>query len=71
MTAEKTPPEPVHESGTRKGEQIVEDEGKEPGREGEGTTGANRPAGTSTGRDSTKVNPKDPVHPDSPKMPPA
>ena len=47
------------------------DEGKEPGREDTGTTGAGRPAGKSTGRDSSTVAPTDPIDPNSPDMPPA
>jgi hypothetical protein len=64
---------PVHEPDVRKGEEIVRDEGKEPGRRNTGTTGAGRPAGTSDARDSTIVNPDDenPIDPRSPKIPPA
>ena len=63
--------EPTHTPGTRKGEEIANDEGREPGREDTGTTGADRPAGTRTGRDSSTVAPQEPIDPDSPKMPPA
>jgi hypothetical protein len=62
---------PSHTPGTRKGEEISEDEGKEPGRTDTGTTGAGRPAGKSTGRDSSAVAPTDPIDPKSPDMPPA
>ena len=62
---------PSHTPGTRKGEEIGRDEGKEPGREDTGTSGADRPAGTRTGRDSSTVAPTDPIDPKSPKMPPA
>lgn len=64
---------PVHDSNRRRGEEIIKDEGKEPGRRDERPTGAGRPAGSSTARDSTMVNPdaEDPIDPDSPKMPPA
>jgi hypothetical protein len=63
---------PTHSPGTRKGENIKDDEGKEPGREDAGTTHANRPAGTSDARDSTAINPED-VESSSggPSMPPA
>lgn len=63
---------PTHHPGTRKGEDIKDEEGKEPGREDTGTTGADRPAGESDARDSTAINP-DSVESvtDSPKMPPA
>ena len=65
-----SPPEPVHQPGTGKGEEKLKDEGKNPGRQETGTTGeANRPAGTSTAKDSTGVNPKNPVDPESPYMP--
>jgi hypothetical protein len=71
MATDNNPPEPDHHPGTRKGEEIVEEEGKEPGRKDTGTTGADRPAGESTARDSTRINPQDPIDPESPKMPPA
>jgi hypothetical protein len=62
-----------HDAGTRKGEEIKEDDGKEAGRHDEGETGADRPAGSSTARDSTGINPEDenPIDPNSPKLPPA
>ena len=62
---------PAHSPGTRKGEEIKEDDGKESGRDDTGSTGAGRPAGKRDARDSTRVNPKDPIDPDSPDMPPA
>jgi hypothetical protein len=64
---------PSHSPGTRKGEEIVQEEGKEAGRHDHAPTGADRPAGGSTGRDSTRINPDDenPIDPNSPKMPPA
>ncbi|HET9529072.1 MAG TPA: hypothetical protein VFQ92_01880 [Blastocatellia bacterium] len=64
---------PTHHPGARKGEEILEDEGKEPGRQDKGETGKGRPAGGSTARDSTKINPEDrnPIDPESPNMPPA
>jgi hypothetical protein len=58
---------PVH-SGNRKGEETIEREGKEPGRYDEGNAGANRPTGKSTSRDSTGVNPKEPIDPNSPTL---
>lgn len=62
-----------HTSGTRKGEEIAGGVGKEPGRYDKGETGADRPTGGSTARNSTGVNPEDeePIHPDSPNLPPA
>jgi hypothetical protein len=64
---------PVNTPSTRRAEEIANDDGREPGRRGTGTTGANRPAGTSDARDSTAVNPddEDPIDPASPKLPPA
>ena len=64
---------PVHDPGRRRGEDILKEDGKEPGRRDERPTGAGRPAGSSTGRDSTMVNPEaeDPIDPKSPKSPPA
>lgn len=63
---------PTHSSGVRRGEEIRQEDGKEPGREDTGTTGADRPAGESTARDSTAIN-TDSVESDtdSPNMPPA
>ncbi|MBA2284895.1 MAG: hypothetical protein H0W02_05395, partial [Ktedonobacteraceae bacterium] len=55
---------------TGKGEEKAKKEGKQPGRQEAGTTGeAKRPAGTSTAKDSTGVNPKEPVDPESPHIP--
>jgi hypothetical protein len=64
---------PAHDTGVRKGEDIIQDEGKEAGRHEKGETGAGRPAGGSTARDSTRINAdnENPIDPDSPKMPPA
>lgn len=63
---------PTHTTGTRKGEDIKDEEGKEPGRHDAEETHANRPSGGSTARDSTAINP-DSVESDSdmPNMPPA
>jgi hypothetical protein len=49
--------EPAHAPGTRKGEEIADDDGKEPGREEKGSSHAGRPAGERIARDSTGVNP--------------
>jgi hypothetical protein len=60
---------PAHVGGVRKGEEIVGEEGKEPGRhdtEVDPKTG--RPAGTSDARDSTGVDPTDLVT-SGPEMP--
>jgi hypothetical protein len=72
MGDEDTSSAPTHTSGTRQGEEIKDDEGKEPGRQDAGTTHADRPSGSSDARDSTAINP-DSVESgdDSPNMPPA
>jgi hypothetical protein len=66
-------PEPAHDAGTRKGEEMTRGGGKEPGRHHIGHTGAGRPAGKSTPRHSTGINPdhRRPIHPESPYLPPA
>ena len=63
---------PTHTTGTRQGEQIKAEEGKEPGRQDTGTTHADRPVGESDSRDSTAINSED-VDSSSggPSMPPA
>jgi hypothetical protein len=57
-----TTPHGVGESTTRRGEDVGDREGKEPGREDGGVddTPAQRPHGTSTARDMTGVDPQDP-----------
>jgi hypothetical protein len=51
----------VGESVTRRGEDMVEEDGKEAGREDTGTEGpTDRPTGTSTARDATGVDPQEP-----------
>ncbi|MET0647212.1 MAG: hypothetical protein ABW208_11370 [Pyrinomonadaceae bacterium] len=63
---------PTHTPGTRQGEEIKDEEGKESGRQDAGTTGADRPAGTSDARDSTAINPDDVESvTGGPNMPPA
>ena len=70
---DSTSESPSHDWGTGKGEEKSSTEGKEAGRHDAGTSHADRPAGTSTARDSTSINPDamDPIDPNSPKMPPA
>ncbi|HEX8144087.1 MAG TPA: hypothetical protein VF553_15915 [Pyrinomonadaceae bacterium] len=62
---------PAHDAGTGKGEEKATTEGKEAGRSDAGTTHADRPAGASTQRDSTSINPedRDPIDPNSPNFP--
>ena len=63
---------PAHAPGTRKGEEITKDDGREPGREEKGASHAGRPAGERTARDSTGINPDDvESKTGGPKMPPA
>jgi hypothetical protein len=64
---------PAHDWGTGKGEEKASSEGKEAGRHDHENTHADRPAGGSTARDATSINPddRDPIDPNSPKMPPA
>jgi hypothetical protein len=59
------PPEPVHIAGTRKGEELSLEQGKEPGR-GQGKQ-------YRSARDSTGINPQNrqPIHPAMPSIPPA
>jgi hypothetical protein len=68
------PPSPTHVEGTERGEQFEHQDpmwGKEPGRKDTGSddTPAQRPTGESTGRDSTKLDPKNPTDPQSPHIP--
>ena len=60
---------PAHVPGVRKGEEMIEEEGREPGRVATGTdpTPAGRPYGTSTARDDTGVDPQEPTSGGSPR----
>jgi hypothetical protein len=72
MSEEKKPtppPEPEHQPGTRKGEEMPRKEGKEAGRHEAGSQKAGRPVGKSKGRDSSGVTPKEPEDPKSPNIP--
>jgi hypothetical protein len=62
---EVTPDLPSHTPGTPKGEERVQHQGREPGRE-------NEKLGR-TARDATSINPKarDPIDPRMPHLPPA
>jgi hypothetical protein len=63
-------PEGTGQSTTRRGEDVGTQEGKEPGRSDTGTQGeSQRPVGTSTARDSTGVNPQEPIDQESPTLP--
>jgi hypothetical protein len=63
------PPEGVGESITRRGEDVIKEEGGEPGRHDLGTQGeTERPVGTSTARASTGVDPQDVTDEDMPNL---
>jgi hypothetical protein len=53
-------PKNVGKSTTGRGEDVVEKDGKEPGRYEVGEQGADRPVGKSTPRDQTGINPGKP-----------
>jgi hypothetical protein len=56
------PPEGTGQSSTRRAETVSAQEGKEAGRRDTGTQGeSQRPTGTSTARDSTGVDPQEPI----------
>jgi hypothetical protein len=73
MADDKGTTDPTHHPGARKGEEIMQDEGVEDGRHHGGSSGADRPTGGSTSRDSTRINPdnEQPISEDSPNLPPA
>ncbi len=59
----------VGESTTRRGEDVADEEGKEPGRyDGAPQGESQRPTGSSTARDSTGVDPQEPVDDSSPHL---
>lgn len=51
---------PAHVPGVQRGEDVLKDDGKEPGRSDVASddTPAGRPAGTSTARDATGIDPQ-------------
>ncbi|MEA2842349.1 MAG: hypothetical protein QOJ69_20 [Actinomycetota bacterium] len=54
--------ENVGDQDTQRGEDVSAEDGKEAGREDAGTKGAtNRPVGTSDARDTTGVDPQEPI----------
>jgi hypothetical protein len=57
---------PSHDPGTRKGEELSGED--EAGRQDTGTTDTGRPTGKSTARDSTSINPQDPIDDESPEI---
>jgi hypothetical protein len=65
----RLPAENAGQSTAARGEDIMDRDGKEAGRQDTGTQGASeRPTGTSTARDVTGVNPQDPIDPESPNQ---
>lgn len=64
--AEDAPPQPNHVKGNMKGEEVARKQGREPGRGEKGRKSYR------TARDSTSINPdaREPIHPDSPDIPP-
>jgi hypothetical protein len=65
----RLPAENAGQSTAARGEDIMDRDGKEAGRQDTGTQGASeRPTGTSTARDVTGVNPQDPIDPESPSQ---
>ena len=63
-------PDPAQQPDTSKGEEKLTNQGNNAGRQETGNTSdTNRPSGTATSKDSTGVNPKDPVDPESPHIP--
>lgn len=63
----------AHTEGTRRGEEVSEQDGKEPGRHTMGTDDTGGATGTRTARDATGINPDDvdAQDPNAPRMPPA
>ena len=60
----RLPSEQAGQSTSRRGETMTETEGKEAGRQDTGTKGeSQRPTGTSTARDTTGINPQEPIEP--------
>jgi hypothetical protein len=66
MFQKKQPPKPVHITGTNKGEELVMQHGREPGRSDDEKY-------YRTARDSTGLNPSqhEPIDPRMPQIPPA
>jgi hypothetical protein len=64
-------PKGVGDSTTRRGEDVIKEEGAEPGRHpNQGKTGADRPYGTSDARAGTGVDPQNPIDENSPNVQP-
>lgn len=73
MSRQQTSPQPAHQRGTARGEEVARHTGREPGQRSAGGASAGRPTTTTTPRFSTGINPNDrkPIDPKSPYLPPA
>ena len=73
MDEQQKPPsqsDAAQQPNSGKGDENLTNQGNNAGRQESGSTGdASRPSGTSSPQDSTGVNPKNPVDPESPHMP--
>jgi len=65
----KTPPEPVHQPGTRGGEEVTAKEGKESGREDSAVNTAGRPTGKTDLTKNRNIGSEEPIDSDSPHIP--
>jgi len=65
----KTQPEPVHQPGTRKGEEFRKKEGKEPGSYDTETNAAGRTSGKTDLKEDKGVATQAPIDPSSPHLP--
>lgn len=65
---DRNPPPGTGQSINKSGEELSKEE-NEPGHHGLGGSGKDRPAGGSTARAGTSVDPQEPVDPASPKLP--
>lgn len=61
----------VKEPGTSSGNELADDKGREPGRQAEGKSGADRPTGGRDSRDSTSINSSNEKSKSGKDMPPA
>ena len=64
----KTPPESVHEPGTRAGETIAKKEGKEPGRHDTAVHATGRPSGKTNLKKDKSIGSQSPIDPSSPHL---
>ncbi|HEY3993641.1 MAG TPA: hypothetical protein VGM01_12290 [Ktedonobacteraceae bacterium] len=64
----KKPPEPVHQPGTRAGERMKSEEGKESGRYETGANAAGRTSGKADLKKDRSVGSQEPIDPNSPHI---